>query len=163
MGNTPGKTTVTEHLIAELKRRGFHVGAIKDMVRIPTLDTPHKETDRYCVAGAEIIAAIPRCETVIFVKKRLCLKEVLPYFKDSDYVILEGFQSEKNLTKIIAAKTADEAKEYFEGFIVAVSGLLAESEEESKKAEALKVPVFKSATQAKELADLIEKKSLLHK
>jgi len=41
-----GKTTVIEHLIAELKRRGYRVGAIKEMVRISTLDTPAKETDR---------------------------------------------------------------------------------------------------------------------
>jgi hypothetical protein len=64
--------------------------------------------------------------------------------------------------KIIAAKTADEAKEYFDRYTIAVSGLLAESEEESKKADGLKVPVFKSATQVTELADLIEQKSMPH-
>jgi molybdopterin-guanine dinucleotide biosynthesis protein MobB len=46
-GKHSGKTTVIERLIAELKRRGYHVGAIKEMVRIPTLDTPQTETDRY--------------------------------------------------------------------------------------------------------------------
>lgn len=50
-GKHSGKTTVIEHLIAELKSRGFHVGAIKEMVRIPTLDTPATETDRYTQAG----------------------------------------------------------------------------------------------------------------
>ena len=54
-GKHSGKTTIIEHLIAELKRRGYHVGAVKEMVRIPTLDTPAKETDRYTKAGAEII------------------------------------------------------------------------------------------------------------
>jgi len=62
---------VIEHLIAELKRRGYHVGTIKEMVRIPTLDTPATETDRYSNAGAEIIVAVPRDETVVFIKKRL--------------------------------------------------------------------------------------------
>ncbi len=159
-GKHSGKTTVIEHLTAELKRRGYHVGAIKEMVRIPTLDTPATETDRYTTAGAEIIAAIPRRETVIFVKKRLSVKEVLPFFKDVDYIILEGFESEKKLPKIIAAKTAAEAKEYLGGLTVAISGLIMESEEEIGKAVGFKVPMVKSLTQAMELADLVEKKSL---
>ncbi len=158
-GKHSGKTTVIEHLTSELKRRGYHVGAIKEMVRIPTLDTPATETDRYSNAGAEIIAAIPRYETVIFVKKRLRLKEVLPFFKDLDYVILEGFESEKTLPKIIAAKTAEEAKEYLGALTVAISGLIMESEEELWKAVAFKIPMFKSLTQAGELADLVEKKA----
>ena len=156
-----GKTTVIEHLTSELKRRGYHVGAIKEMVRIPTLDTPATETDRYSNAGAEIIAAIPRKETVIFVKKRLRLKEVLPFFKDLDYVILEGFESEKTLPKIIAAKTAQEAKEYLGILTVAISGLIMESEEEIRKAAGFKVPMFKSPGQAGEIADLVERKAIM--
>ena len=70
-GKHSGKTTVIEHLIAELKSRGYRVGTIKEMVRIPTLDTPQTETDRYTQAGAEIVVAVPRQETVVFIKKRL--------------------------------------------------------------------------------------------
>ena len=70
-GKHSGKTTVVEHLIAELKSRGYRVAAVKEMVRIPTLDTPATETDRYSKAGAEIIVAVPRNETVVFIKKRL--------------------------------------------------------------------------------------------
>ena len=154
-----GETTVIEHLISELKRRGYHVGAIKEMVRIPTLDTPATETDRYSSAGAEIIAAIPRDETVIFVKKRLRLKEVLPFFKDSDYVILEGFKSEKTLPKIIVAKTAEEAKEYLGNLAFAISGLIMGSEEEFRKVARFNVPMFKSLPQVGELADLVEKRT----
>jgi molybdopterin-guanine dinucleotide biosynthesis protein B len=158
-GKHSGKTTVIEHLIAELKRRGYHIGTIKEMVRIPTLDTPATETDRYSDAGAEIVVAIPRDETVVFVKKRLSLKEVLPFLKELDYAILEGFESEKTLPKIIAAKTADEVKGYFDGLVIAVSGLIVESEDERKKAEVFRVPMLKSLTQAKELADLVEQKA----
>ena len=160
-GKHSGKTTVIEHLTSELKRRGYRVGAIKEMVRIPTLDTPATETDRYGKAGAEIIAAIPRCETVIFVKKSLRLKEVLPFFKDLDYVILEGFESEKILPKIIAAKTAQEAKEYLGVLSVAISGLIMESEEEIRKAAGFMVPMFKSPVQAGALADLVERKAIM--
>jgi molybdopterin-guanine dinucleotide biosynthesis protein B len=160
-GKHSGKTTVIEHLTMELKRRGYHVGAIKEMVRIATLDTPATETDRYRDAGAEIIVAIPRNETVIFVKKRLSLKEILPFLKELDYVILEGFESEKTLPKIIAAKTAEEAKEYLGVLTVAISGLIMESEEEIRKAAGFKVPMFKSPAQAGEIADLVERKAIM--
>jgi molybdopterin-guanine dinucleotide biosynthesis protein B len=159
-GKHSGKTTVIERLIAELKRRGYHVGAIKEMVRIPTLDTPATETDRYSDAGAETIVAIPRTETVVFIKKRLNLNEVLPFLKGLDYVVLEGFETEKTLPKIIAAKTADEAKGYFDNSAFAISGIIMESETETEKASDLKIPLFKSLTQAKELADLVEKKAV---
>ena len=69
------------------------------MVRIPTLDTPATETDRYSNAGAEIIVAVPRDETVVFIKKRLSIKEILPYLKELDYVILEGFEQRKNASE----------------------------------------------------------------
>ncbi len=154
-----GKTTLIEHLIAELTSRGYHVGAVKDMVRIPTLDTPATETDRYTVAGAEVIVAVPRRETVIFIKKRLSLKEILPYIEGLDYVLLEGFEHEPALPKIIAAKSAEEAERYFDGSAIAVSGLILESEVEAKKAETLGLTMFKSLTQAKELADLTEQKA----
>ena len=158
-GKHSGKTTVIEHLISELKRRGYHVGTIKEMVRIPTLDTPATETDRYSDAGAEIIVAVPRNETVVFIKKRLSLKEVLPFLKELDYVILEGFESEKTLPKIIAAKTAEEAKSYYDNSAIAISGIITESETEIKKVFSIKIPKFKSLTQTIEFADLVEQKA----
>ena len=160
-GKHSGKTTVIEHLIAELKSRKYHVGAFKEMVRIPTLDTPATETDRYTVAGAEVIVAVPMLETVVFIKKRLGLKEILPYAEGLDYVLLEGFEHESALPKIIAAKTAEEAERYLDGSAIAVSGLILESEVETKKAKTLGLPMFKSLKQAKELTDLVEQKALI--
>jgi molybdopterin-guanine dinucleotide biosynthesis adapter protein len=158
-GKHSGKTTVIEHLIGELKHRGYRVGAIKEMVRIPTLDTPATETYRYSIAGAETIVAVPRDETVVFIKRRLNIEEILPFLIGLDYVVLEGFESEKNLLKIIAAKTADEAKNYYDNFTIAVSGIITESEIETNKAVAIKVPIF-SLNQTEALADLIEKKTV---
>lgn len=158
-GKHSGKTTVVEHLIVELKHRGYRVGAIKEMVRIPTLDTPGTETNRYTNAGAEIIVAVPRTETVMFIKKRLNIKEILPYLDGLEYAILEGFEHELTLPKIIAARTAEEVKNYLASSAIAVSGLIMESKPEIKKAGALKIPMFKSLTQAEELADLVEKKA----
>ena len=159
-GKHSGKTTVIEHLVAELKSRMYHVATIKEMVRVPTLDTPATETDRYTRAGAEVIVAVPREETVIFIKKRLAINEILPHLTRVDFVILEGFEHELTLPKIIAAKTADEAKEYMDSYAIAVSGLIMESEAEKKKAVAFQLPMLKSLTQAKELADLVEQKAI---
>jgi molybdopterin-guanine dinucleotide biosynthesis protein B len=58
-GKHSGKTTILEKLIRQLTSRGYHVGTIKEMVRIPTLDTPETETDRYTAAGAETVVAVP--------------------------------------------------------------------------------------------------------
>jgi molybdopterin-guanine dinucleotide biosynthesis protein B len=159
-GKHSGKSTVIEHLIAELKNRNYHVATIKEMVRIPTLDTPATETDRYTRAGAEVIVAVPRKETVVFIKKRLAIKDILPHLAGVDYAILEGFEHEQNLPKIIAAKTADEAEKYFDSNAIAISGLIMESEAEKKKAEAFQLPMPRSLTQAKELADLVEQKAV---
>jgi molybdopterin-guanine dinucleotide biosynthesis protein MobB len=158
-GKHSGKTTVVEHLIAEFKRRGCHVGAIKEMVRIPSLDTPAKETDRYAKAGAETIVALPKEETVIFIKRRLDIKEVLPYLKGLDYVILEGFESESAIPKIIVAKTVEEAECYIDGATIAISGIIVDSQLEAKTL-ALGYPLFDAVTEADKLADLVEIKTL---
>lgn len=159
-GKHSGKTTVIEHLIVELKSRGCRVGAIKEMVRIPTLDTPATETDRYRDAGAEIIVAVPRDETVVFIKKRLSVREILPYLTGLDYILLEGFEREQALPKVIVAKTLDEVKSYFDESAIAISGLITESEQETKKAAALMIPMFNALTQSKGLADLVITKAM---
>jgi|WetSurSiteA1Bulk_404760.scaffolds.fasta_scaffold58630_1 molybdopterin-guanine dinucleotide biosynthesis protein MobB len=159
-GKHSGKTTVIEHLINELKSRKYHVGAFKEMVRIPTLDTPATETDRYAVAGAEVIVAVPTLETVVFIKKRLSLKEILPFAKGLDYVLLEGFEHELAIPKIIVAKTTEEASRYLGDSVIAVSGVILDSDVETKKAKTLGLPMFNILTQGKELTDLVEQKAL---
>ena len=160
-GKHSGKTTVIKNLIRQLKSRGYRVGTIKEMVRIPTLDTPNTETDKYSEAGAETVVAVPRDETVIFLRKRLTLTAILPYFQGLDYVLLEGFESEKTIPKIIAAKTAEEAAGFSDGLAVAVSGLIIESKTETAKVAELQIPLLSSLNQAKELADIVEQKAFV--
>jgi molybdopterin-guanine dinucleotide biosynthesis protein MobB len=160
-GKHSGKTTVIEHLTSELKSRRCRVAVVMEMVRIQTLDAPATETDRYSEAGAEIIVAVPRQETVIFIKNRLGINEILRYLAGFDYVILEGFEHERNIKKIVAAKTAEEAKGYLDGCSIAISGLIMESEAEKREAEVFRLPLLRSREQAKELADLVEQKALL--
>jgi molybdopterin-guanine dinucleotide biosynthesis adapter protein len=159
-GKHSGKTTVIENLLRQLKTRGYRVGVVKEMARIPTLDTPATETDRYAKAGAETIVAVPREETVVFIKKRLNLKETLLYLQGLDYVLLEGFESEKTLLKIVAAKTAEEARSFFDDKTIAFSGLIVESKVESVKATEFNVPLLSSLSQAARLADIVEQKAI---
>jgi len=158
-GKHSGKTTIIENLLRQLKNRGYRVGTIKEMVRIPTLDTPATETDRYTQAGAELVVAVPREETVFFIKKRLSIKDILPYLSGLDYMLLEGFESEKTLPKIIAAKTAGEAASFFDGSEIAISGLIAESKEENLKSAKPPIPLLSSTRQAEKLADIVEQKA----
>ena len=156
-GKHSGKTTTIENLTIELRCRGYHVGAIKEMVRIPALDTPGKETDRYAQAGAEIIVAVPRNETVVFLKRRLELGEIIPFFRGLDFVLLEGFEDKRALQKVIVAKTIMEVQSYLDESTIAVSGLLAES---AAKAWNFNVPLLSCRTQIKQLTDLVEQKTL---
>jgi molybdopterin-guanine dinucleotide biosynthesis protein B len=158
-GKHSGKTTIIENVVRQLKRRGYRVGVVKEMVRIPTLDTPETETDRYTEAGAETVVAVPREETVIFIRKRLKLQEILPYLQGLDFALLEGFEPEKALPKIVAAKTADEASSLCDESTVAISGLIAESTQEAAKAVKLKVPLLSSTREAGKLADIIEQRA----
>ena len=159
-GKHSGKTTVIEHLIIELTRRGYRVGTIKEMVRIPTLDTPAKETDRYRQAGAQTIVAVPRDETVIFITKRLELKEILPRLGELDFVVLEGFESEKTIPKIIAAKDSTEAKSYLCDSKIAISGIISECIAETEKMSTLKVPIISCSKEIGKLVDLVEQKAV---
>jgi molybdopterin-guanine dinucleotide biosynthesis protein B len=158
-GKHSGKTTIIESLIRQLKSRGYRVGTVKEMVQISTLDTPDTETDRYSEAGAEMVVAVPRNETVVFLRKRLTLTEILPYLQGLDYVLLEGFELEKTLPKIIAAKTAEEAASFSDGLAIAVSGIILESKDEAAKALKLQIPLLSSMRQAEKLAGIVEQKA----
>jgi molybdopterin-guanine dinucleotide biosynthesis protein B len=159
-GKHSGKTTTIEHLIAELSRQGYRVGTIKEMVFIQTLDTPHKETDRYRQAGAKIVVAVPRDETVIFVTKKLTVKEILPHMTELDYVILEGFESELWLPKIVVAKTAEEVRGYFDGSVVAISGIIADSPIELMRLDKRNTPVINCLEEKRELVEIVKAKAI---
>ncbi|MEM2889434.1 MAG: molybdopterin-guanine dinucleotide biosynthesis protein B [Candidatus Bathyarchaeia archaeon] len=158
-GKHSGKTAVIAHLIPELKLRGYSVGSVKEMSNAQWVDYPGKDTWEHGKAGAEIVVATPINETVFFVKKKLSLNNLMHFLKGLDYVVLEGFAHEKNIARIVAAKDADEAERFAEGHVIAISGLIAESEEETKKAFKLKVPILNCKTDAAKIADLVEKEA----
>jgi molybdopterin-guanine dinucleotide biosynthesis adapter protein len=156
-GKHSGKTATIENLIVERKKRGYRVGTIKEMVRISSLDTPGKETDRYTVAGAETVVAVPLNETVVFIKRRLELREIAPFFANLDFVLLEGFESEETIPRVIAAKTVEEVQAFSSDCVVAISGLLAESPKNDLK---LDKPLLSCRRQISDLADLVETQAI---
>jgi len=131
------------------------------MPNAQTIDTPASTHDtwKHTQAGADIVVASPKNETVLFINKKLTLNEIAPYLEGMDFVVLEGFEKEKALPKIIAAKTAEEAASFTDGLAIAISGIIANSTEETRKASKLKTPVFNGATQIEALADLVEQKA----
>ncbi|NLD66912.1 MAG: hypothetical protein GX648_10130, partial [Crenarchaeota archaeon] len=72
-----------------------------------------------------------------------------------DYVFLEGFESEA-FPKIIAAKTVDEAQQYFDSSAIAISGLISDSKSEISKVSSMKIPLLSSFKDIKKLVELVE-------
>lgn len=160
-GKHSGKTTVIQRLVYELERRGYKVGSVKEMPNADWIDVSGKETWRYGEAGAEVVAGVARNEVALFIKKRLGLRDLMAFFAGLDYLfLLEGFEEERNIVRIVAAKDFVEAQIFHNDLTIAISGLIAESKEEIKKASNLGVPIFNCITEADKLADLIEQKAL---
>ena len=92
-----GKTTVLEKLLAELTRRGYRVGTMKNDHHGFEMDTPGKDTWRHKRAGAAgtLICGPGRIGLVLDVPEgpeRPGLAELAGrYFQDMDLVLAEGF------------------------------------------------------------------------
>jgi molybdopterin-guanine dinucleotide biosynthesis protein B len=160
-GKKSGKTVVIQQLVPVLKSKGYHVATIKEMKSIKTIDIPEasKDTWKHSEAGAEIVVTLPLDETVLFLRKKLSLNEIVPFLNEMDYIILEGFDKEKVFPKIIAAKTAEEAASFSDGLAIAISGIIAEIKEEKQKATTLRIPLYSIKTQTEELANVVEEKA----
>jgi len=86
-----GKTTTIEAVIAEFRRRGYRVGSVKDIhFEAFAIDTPGSNTHRHRSAGAELVTARGNDETDLLFPEHLPMKSILQYYKDYDWVALEG-------------------------------------------------------------------------
>ena len=90
-----GKTTLVERVIAELKRRGYRVGAIKHDAHRFDIDHPGKDSHRFTAAGADTML-ISSPAKLALVKQHAAappIEELLAaYFGDVDIVLTEGFK-----------------------------------------------------------------------
>jgi molybdopterin-guanine dinucleotide biosynthesis protein B/molybdopterin-guanine dinucleotide biosynthesis protein len=92
-----GKTTLLEKLIAELKRRGWRVGAVKHDAHRFDIDREGKDSWRLTQAGADTML-ITSPEKIAMVKRHGDGQEpplaetIARYFGDVDIVLTEGFK-----------------------------------------------------------------------
>lgn len=92
-----GKTTLLEKLIAELKRRGYKVGAVKHDAHSFSIDHEGKDSWRLTRAGADT-TLITSPEKIAMVKQNPRDQEpplsenIANYCADLDIVLTEGFK-----------------------------------------------------------------------
>lgn len=92
-----GKTTLLEKLIAEMKRRGYRVGAVKHDAHTFDIDHEGKDSWRLTRAGADTML-ITSPEKLAMVKRYQPAQEpdlqesVASYCGDVDIVLTEGFK-----------------------------------------------------------------------
>ncbi len=92
-----GKTTLLEKLIAELKRRGYRVGAIKHDAHSFSIDHEGKDSWRLTQAGADTMLLLSPAK-IAMVKQNprdqnLALVDAISeYCGDLDIVLTEGFK-----------------------------------------------------------------------
>jgi molybdopterin-guanine dinucleotide biosynthesis protein MobB len=91
-----GKTTLLEKLIAEFKRRGYRVGAVKHDAHSFSIDHEGKDSWRLTQAGADTML-ITSPEKIAMVKRTAgaeppLAETIAAYCGDVDIVLTEGFK-----------------------------------------------------------------------
>ncbi len=145
-----GKTTTVEALAAELRRRNYTVGSMKDIhFEGFAMDREGTNTYRHKAAGSQLVTARGLYETDVMFQARLSLGEILRFY-DHDFVILEGAQDFLG-PGIITAHTEAEVEERKRAGVFAIAGQIS-----NRLTEYRGLPVINAITAAAKLADLIE-------
>ncbi|WP_461204692.1 molybdopterin-guanine dinucleotide biosynthesis protein B [Clostridium sp. DL1XJH146] len=145
-----GKTTTIEKVIAELKKRNYSVGSVKDIhFEKFKIDTEGTNTHRHKIAGSELVTARGMYETDILYQEKLNIYDILKHY-DYDYVVLEGVR-DVNAPKIIAAQTKKDIDDRFDYSTFLISGKIADEIDEYRGIKALS-----AMDDIKKLVDYIE-------
>ncbi len=168
-----GKTTTIEHVIAELTRRGYTVGSVKDIhFEAFAIDTEGTNTYRHRKAGADVVTARGLAETDILFPRRLSIGRILEFY-DHDWVVLEGVK-DFPVPSIACGRNLEELEKIISPATFAISGVIASSSGSiaaTGEAPAIcdiaagdstqliaGLPAFDARTQTDQLVDLIEKR-----
>ncbi|MFO7773821.1 MAG: molybdopterin-guanine dinucleotide biosynthesis protein B [Dehalococcoidia bacterium] len=93
-----GKTVLMEQLIAEFKRRGFKVAALKHSRGGIEMDYRGKDSWRYAQAGSDAVL-VSSPGKLVYIKKldhELNMEEIMPILdQEFDLVLVEGFQKSR--------------------------------------------------------------------
>lgn len=158
-----GKTSTVTALVAELRRRGYTVGTVKDIhFEGYRADDPGTDTYKHREAGARRVTALGNSDTSIIVDRHMKIEEILKYYKE-DFVILEGDSGLKCPT-IITGKTTDDLDKRMCPEAIAFSGIIVGDLTKEHREEPLKeykgLPVINGITEVEKMADLVEKKTI---
>ncbi len=115
-----GKTTLTLKLSDELTERGYKVAVIKHVNE--DLDLANSDTLKYKKDLAQVAAITPK-ESVIFLKNKNNLEEIIKYF-EADIILIEGFKKEKTFPKIVCLREESEKAELFDGLQLCTAGFV---------------------------------------
>lgn len=151
-GRESGKTTTVESLIRELTKRGYSVGAIKQIHEYDfSIDTPGKDTWRLAEAGAKVVvAAAPREVSLIKRVVKDKFEESFELLKEEnlDIIIVEG-NPPINVPKILAAKDPGKAQKVFSREdVICISSLTPEVFSDKKLNLHIYHPIREVATMA---------------
>ena len=156
-----GKTMLVEQLIAEFKRRGYKIAALKHShCGVIEVDQPGKDTWKFAQAGSDAVC-ISSPRKLAFIKKSdhdLRIDEVLPIIgPEFDLVLVEGFKKSK-LPKIEVHR-----KELGNDLLCSpgeLSAIVIDGSLDTPLADSYKLPAFRWGDTAA-IADFIERNFLL--
>jgi len=115
-----GKTTLTLKLSDELTKRGYKVAMVKHINE--DLDLANSDTSKYKEILTQVAAITPE-ESVIFLKNKKNLEEIIKYF-EADIILIEGFKKEKTFPKIVCLREESEKVELFDGLQLCTAGFV---------------------------------------
>jgi len=161
-----GKTTTIEALTRELTKRSYKIAVVK---HIPepnfTIDKRGKDTWRFAQSGAKTILSVASNEVATIEKvdaKNFSLKQILKRCGGHDIAFIEGFRKlvtkNKNIHKIVAVKSAEEALEAVKNFepILAFTGSYSTEDLNTK------IPYVDMLKNPERIADVVEKATRKH-
>ncbi len=161
-GRGSGKTMTMEALIGEFSRRGYTVGAIKQIHEEDfSIDTPEKDTWRMTRAGAAIVVAAAPGEVAAVKKLRgkERFHEALKLMdgESPDIIFVEGNPPVK-ASKIFVARSLSTVKNILPRVGEGVICVASFSPNEFKEGYDLQVPFYPLPERIKELADFLDER-----
>ncbi len=149
-----GKTTLTCNLINELKKRGYSVASIKDIHSEKfTMEKEGSNSWKHLQANNNVVFARGLSETYQIWNRQLTFSEMKNHLQ-ADYLIIEGMKH-LAVPRIICARNTEDMEELVNDTVMAISGIIVESDLEIFKNRKL----LHSTESITEIADLVEKET----
>jgi molybdopterin-guanine dinucleotide biosynthesis protein B len=150
-----GKTTVTHALSRELTGRGHKAAVIKHSSH--PLDLAGKDTAELGKVVGQVGFISPH-ESAVFWNKSLSLESITPYL-EADFILVEGFKTEKTFPKIVCLRGEPDDQDLFDGLaICAVRPVRQLDQSDVASVDVPGVPLL-SQDELDKIADLVERKA----